>query len=171
MRHRSTSYCLAFDVSRDSTQLQFQATSKLELLSTLSSSRSKAGRDGNPASPAKEDADLHSSTYNGSDAYTLNDFNTEGGIPDKECSDIEIKYIWLPKLKQEICQADLTGDQVFLCCIFPPAVPVDQMQSMQDKNNTDSELNQVPHKFPTQIHEWVRLYDRERAKFGELPPR
>ena len=30
---------------------------------------------------------------------------------------MQIQYISLPKLKQEICRADLTGHQVFLCCI------------------------------------------------------
>ena len=49
----------------------------------------------------------------------------------KECSDMEIEYISLPKLKREIRRADRTGDQVFLCCMPRPAVPVDQMYKMQ----------------------------------------
>ena len=50
---------------------------------------------------------------------------------------MEIEYISLPKLKREIRRADLTGDQVFLCCMPRPAVPVDQMHNMQDKSDDD----------------------------------
>ena len=48
-----------------------------------------------------------------------------------------IEYISLSKLKQGICRADLTGDQVFLCCIPRPAVPVDQMYKMQESSDND----------------------------------
>ena len=34
---------------------------------------------------------------------------------------MEIEYISLPKLKREIRRSDLTGDQVFLCCMPRPA--------------------------------------------------
>ena len=44
----SSSYPLSFDESRHSTQLQFQAASKLDLLTILSSSASKASPVGNP---------------------------------------------------------------------------------------------------------------------------
>ena len=40
---------------------------------------------------------------------------------------MEIEYISLPKLKREILRADLTVDQVYLCCMPRPAVPVHQM--------------------------------------------
>ena len=81
---------------------------------------------------------------------------------------MEIEYILLPKLGQGIGQADLTGDQVFLCCMPPPAVPVDQMHNMQD-NNDDDGVDPVPRKVPIRIHEWAGLHDRERAEFGESP--
>ena len=111
--------------SRHSTQLQFQAASKLDLLSILSSSSSKASPVGNPTPHAKEHLDLHSSTHvhRGTDMY--DESETEDGITDEECSDMEIVYISLPKLKREIRQSDLTGDQVFLCFMPRPAVPVD----------------------------------------------
>ena len=57
IRHRSTSYRLSFDESRDSTQLHFQAPSKLDLLSKLSSSTSTVSRAGSPTPPAKECTD------------------------------------------------------------------------------------------------------------------
>ena len=50
---------------------------------------------------------------------------------------MEIEYISLPKLKQEIRGADLTGDQVFLCCMPGSAVPVDQMYRMQESSDKD----------------------------------
>ena len=81
-----------------------------------------------------------------------------------------IEYIWLLKLKQEICRADLTGDEVFLCCMPQPEVPVHQMHSLQGKTDEDSGLNQVGRKLRTRIHKWARIYDRERAEFGKLPP-
>ena len=131
IRHGSGSYRLSFDESRDCTQLQFQAASKLHLLSTLSSSTSKVSPVGSPTAPAKEHPDLRSSTRAKSDANTLDQSKTEDGITDEECSDIEIEYISLPKLRREICRADLTGDQVFLCCMPRPALPVDEFTTCE----------------------------------------
>ena len=37
---------------------------------------------------------------------------------------MEIEYISLLKLKRGILRADLTGHQVFLCCMPRPVVPV-----------------------------------------------
>ena len=67
----SSSYRLSFDESRHSTQLQFQAASKLDLLSILSSSCSEASLVANPTPHAKERPDLHSSTHvqHGADMY------------------------------------------------------------------------------------------------------
>ena len=107
------------------------------------------GPAGSPALPAEEHADLYSSTHNKSDADTLNDFNMEDGITDEECSDMLIEYIWLPKIKREICRADLTGDEVFLCCMPRPEVPVDQMHSLQGTTHEDSGLYQVGRKLRT----------------------
>ena len=117
IQNGSNSYRLSFGESRHSTQLQFQAASKLDLLSKLSSSASKASPVGNPTPHAKERPDLHSSTHvqHGADVY--DESETEHGIADEECSNMEIEYISLPNLKREICRADLTGDQVFLCCM------------------------------------------------------
>ena len=130
IQHGSRTYRLSFDKSRNSTQLQLQAVSKLDLLPTLSSSTSKASPVGSPTPHAKERLDLHLSTnvQNGADMY--DEFETEDGITDEECSDMEIEYISLQKLKREIRRADLTGDQVFLCCMPRPAVPIDQMYRM-----------------------------------------
>ena len=127
IQHGLNSYRLSFGKSRHSTQLQFQAASKLDLLSILASSSSKASPVGNPTPHAKGRLDLHSSTHvqHGTDIY--DESETEDGITDEECSDMEIEYISLRKLKREIRPADLTGDQVFLCCMPRPAVPVDQM--------------------------------------------
>ena len=66
---------------------------------------------------------------------------TEDGIMDEECSDMEIEYILLPKLKREIRRSDLTGDQVFLCCMPRPAVLVDQMYKMQASDGNDDGLD------------------------------
>ena len=82
---------------------------------------------------------------------------------------MEIKYISLPKLKREIQRADLTVDQVFLCCMPGPAVPVDQMYKMQASSD-DYGLDPVRCKLPIRIHKWADLYDREKAEFGDLPP-
>ena len=60
---------------------------------------------------------------------------------------MEIEYISLPKLKRDIRRADLTGDQVFLCFMPRPAVPVDQMYKMQASNDNDG-LDPVRHKLP-----------------------
>ena len=137
IQHGSSSYRLSFGESRHSTQLEFQAASKMDLLSTLSSSASEASAVGNPTPHAKERPDVHSSTYvqHGADMY--DESETEDGITDEECSDMEIEYISLPKLKREIRRADLTGDQVFLCCMPRPAVPVDQMYKMQANDDND----------------------------------
>ena len=49
-----------------------------------------------------------------------------------------MEYISLPKLKREIRRADLTGEQVFLCCMpRPVAVPADQMCKMQKSSDND----------------------------------
>ena len=80
-----------------------------------------------------------------------------------------IEYISLPKLKREIRRADPTGDQVFLCCMLLPAVPVDQMYKMQASSDDDG-LDPVPRKLPIQMHKWADLYGREKAEFGDLPP-
>ena len=82
---------------------------------------------------------------------------------------MEIDYISLPKLKREISPADLTGDQVFLCCMPQPAVPVNQMYKMQASRDDDG-LHPGRHKLPIQINKWADLYDREKAEFGDLPP-
>ena len=70
--------------------------------------------------------DLHWWTHvqHGADMY--DESKTEDGITDEECSDMEIEYILLPKLKREIRPADLTGDQVFLLVI--------QMYKMQKRD-------------------------------------
>ena len=77
-----------------------------------------------------------------------------------------IEYISLRKLKREIRRADLTGDQVFLCCMPRPAVPVDQMYKMQESSDNDG-LDRVRRKLPIRIHKWAGLYDREKAEFGD----
>ena len=109
--------------TRDAIRLQFQLTSKLDLLSTLSSSTSKAapgwrpapGR--RPASPAKEHQILilTQPTQRRSSVDINDDGDSDAGVTDEEFSDVEIEYISLPKLKREIRRADLTGDQVYLC--------------------------------------------------------
>ena len=88
--HGSNSYRLSFGESRHSTQLQFQAASKLDLFSILSSSSSKASPVGNLTPHAKEHLDLQSSTHvqRGTDMY--DESKTEDGITDEECSDVEI---------------------------------------------------------------------------------
>ena len=143
IQHGSNSYWFFFGESRNSTQLQFQAASKLDLLSILSSSSSKASPVGNPTPHAKEHLDLHSLTHvqRGTDMYDKSE--TEDGITDEECSDMRIEYISLPQLKREIRQSDLTGDQVFLCCMPPPAVPDDQMYKMQASDGNGDRLDPV----------------------------
>ena len=81
----------------------------------------------------------------GTDMY--DESETEDGINHEECSDMEMEYISLPKLKREIHQANLTGDQVFLCCMPRPAVPVDQMYKMQASDGNDG-LDTVRRKLP-----------------------
>ena len=143
IQHGSNLYWLSFGESGHCTQLQFQAASKLDLLSILSSSSSNASPVGNPTPHAKERLDLHSSTQvqHGTDMY--DESETEDGITDEECSDMENVYISLPKLKREIRRADLTGDQVFMCCMPRPAVPVDQMYKMQASDGNDDGLDLV----------------------------
>ena len=169
IQHGSSLYRLAFDESRHSTQLQFQAASKFDLLSILSSSASQASPVGNPTPNAKERPDLHLSTpvQHGADMY--DESETEDGITNEECSDMEIEYFSLPKLKREIRRADLRGDQVFLCCMPRPAVPVDQMYKMQASDDNDG-LDPVRRKLPIRLHKWADLYDREKAEYGVLPP-
>ena len=169
IQHGSNSYRFSFGESRHSIQLQFQAASQLDLLSILSSSSWKASPVGNPIPHAKERLDLHSSTHvqHGADMY--DESEPEDGITDEECSDMEIEYISLQELKREIRRADLTGDQVFLCCMPRPAVPVDQMYKMQASNDNDG-LDPVRRKLPIRLHKWADLYDREKAVYGDLPP-
>ena len=169
IQHGSSSYRLSFDESRHSTQLQFQAASKLDLLSILSSSTSGASPVGSPTPHAKECPDLHSSTRVQNGAGMFDESETEDGIANEECSDMEIEYISLPKLKREIRRADLTGDQVFLCCMPRLVVPVDQMYKMQASSDDDG-LDPVQRKLPIRIHKWADLQDREKAEFGDLPP-
>ena len=104
---------------------------------------------------------------NGADMY--DESETEDGITSEGYSVMEIEYISLPKLKREIRRADLTGDQVFLCCMPRPAVPVDQMYKMQASSDDDG-LDPVRRKLPILIHKWADLYDQENAEFGDLPP-
>ena len=75
---------------------------------------------------------------------------------------MEIEYMLLPKLKKEIRRADLTGDQVFLCCMPRRAVPVDQMYKMQASDDSDV-LDPVRRKLPIRLHKWADLYDRGKA--------
>ena len=170
IQHGSNSFRLSFGESRHSTQLQFQAASKLDLLSILSSSSSKASPVGNPTSHAKEHLHLHWSTHvqRGTDMY--DESETEDGITDEECSDMEIEYISLPKLKREVRRSDLTGDRVFLCCMPRPAVPVDRMYKMQASDGNDDRLDPVRRKLPNRLHKWADLYNREKAEYGDLPP-
>ena len=169
IQHGSKTYRLSFDESRHSTQLQFQAALRLDLLSTLSSSTSKASPVGSPTPHAKKRPGLHSSTHVQNGAGMYDESETEDGMADEECTDMEIEYILLPKLKRENCRADLTGDQVFLCCMPRPAVPVGQMYKMQASSDDDG-LDPVRRKLPIRIHKWADLYDREKAEFGDLPP-
>ena len=99
VRHASASYRLSFDESRHSTKLQYQAPWKLDLHSTLPSSTSKVSPVGSLTPPAKEHPDLHLWTRAKSDCDMLDESETEDGITDEECSDMEIEYISLPKLK------------------------------------------------------------------------
>ena len=169
IQHGSKTYRLSFNESRHSTPLQFQAASRLDLLSTLSSSTSKASPFGSPTAHAKEHPDPHPSTHVQNGAGRCNESETEDGITDEDCSDTEIEYISFPKLKRVIRRADLTGDQVFLCCMPRPASPVDQMYKMQASSDDDG-LDPVQRKLPIRIHTWADLYDREKAEFGDLPP-
>ena len=89
IQHGSSSYRLSFGESRHSTPLQFQAASKLDLLSILSSSASEASPVGNPTPHAKERPDLHSSTHVQHDADMYDESETEDGITDVECSDMD----------------------------------------------------------------------------------
>ena len=82
---------------------------------------------------------------------------------------MEIEYHSLPKLKREIRRADLTGDQVFLCCLPRPAVPVDQMDKMQASDDNDGP-DPIRRKLLIRLHKWADLYDREKAEYGDLPP-
>ena len=91
VQHGSGSYQLAFDEARHCTKLHFQTALKLDLLSTLSSSTSEVSLVGSPTRPAEEYPDAHSSTRAKSDANTLNESETEDGITDEECSDMEIE--------------------------------------------------------------------------------
>ena len=102
IQHGWNSYRLSFGESRHSMQLQFQAALKLDLLSILLSSSSKASPVGNPTPHAKKHLDLHSSTHVQRAADMYDESETEDGITDEECSDMEIEYIPLPKLKREI---------------------------------------------------------------------
>ena len=147
IQHGSNSYRLSFRESRHSTQLQFQAASKLDLLSILSSSSSKASPVGNPTAHARERLDLHSSPHVQHSADMCDESETEDGITDEECSDMEIQYILLPKLKREIRRADFSGDQVFLCCMPRPALPVDQTYKMQASQDNDG-LDPIRCKLP-----------------------
>ena len=169
VQHGSTSYRLSFDESRNFTQLHFQVASKLDLLSTVSSSTSTVSPAGSPAPPAKECTDLRSSACATNDADALDESETEHGITGEECSNMEIEYMSLLKLKRQIRRADPTGDQVFLCCMPRPAVPVHQMRNMQDKSDDDG-LDPVRRKLPIRIHKWAGFYDQECAEFGESPP-
>ena len=129
IQHGSSSYRLSFNQSRHSTQLQFQAASKLDLLSTLSCSTSEASPVGSPIPHAKDRPDLHSSTRVQNGAGMCNESQTENGITHEECSDMEIEYISLPKLKRDIRRAGLTGEVgrwvhsvVERCPMVPPGV-------------------------------------------------
>ena len=82
---------------------------------------------------------------------------------------MEIEYILLRKLKREIRRADLMGDQVFLCCMPRPAVPVDQMYKMQNSDDNDG-LDPVRRKLRIRLHKSADLYDQEKAEYGDLPP-
>ena len=62
IQHGLKTYRLSFNESTQSTQLQFQAASRLDLLSTLSSSTLKASPVGSRTPHAKERPDLHTST-------------------------------------------------------------------------------------------------------------
>ena len=170
VRHPSTSYKLSLDGSKESTRLHLHATSKSSVLSTLSTSTSKVAAVESPKTAVTEHLDLHISTYNKSEADAPNDFSTETGVTDEQCSNIKIQYISLPKLKQEIHRPDLTGDRMYPCCMPRPAVPVNDEHSMQSKKDDGNGLDQVRQRLPTQIHKWASLYDREQAEFEELPP-
>ena len=91
------------------------------------------------------------------------------GITDEQCSDMEIEYISLPKLKRQICGADLTGQQIFLCCMPRPAVMVDEMYKMQASDDNDG-LDPVRRKLPIRLNKWADLYDRGKVEYGDLPP-
>ena len=107
---------------------------------------SKASPVGNPTPHAKEHLDLHSSTHIHRVTDMYNESETEDGITDEECSDMEIEYISLPKLKRGVRRSDLTGDQVFLCYMPRPAVPVDQMYKMHASDGNDDGLDPVRRK-------------------------
>ena len=169
IQHGLSSYRLSFEESRHSTQLQFHAASKLDLLSTLSSSTSRASTVGSLTPHAKERPDLHSLTGAQSGADMFDGSKTEDGITDEEWCDMGIEYISLPKLKRGIRRADLTGDQAILCCMPRPAVPVDQMYKMQESSDS-GRLDPVRRKLPIRIHKWAGLYDQEKAEFRDLPP-
>ena len=102
IQHGWSSYRSSLNESRHFTQLQFQADSKLDLPSTLSSSTSRTSPVGSPTPHAKECPDVHSSTRAQSGADTFDESETEDDITDQECSDMKIQYISLPNLKQEI---------------------------------------------------------------------
>ena len=169
IQHGSSSYRLSYGESRHSTQLQFQAASKLDLLSILSSSASEASPVGNHTPHAKERPDLHSPTHVQHSGDMYDESEAEDGITDEECSDMEVEYISLPKLKRQIRPADLTGDKMFLCCMPRRAVPFDQRYKMQASNDNDG-LDPVRRKLPIRLHKWADLYDRAKAEYGDLPP-
>ena len=141
-----------FSVSlRDSTRLQFQPTLKLQLFGTLSSNTSKPARVETPTVGVQEHPNLKPPRRGRSSVCISNGGDLERGLTDEELSNVELKCIWVPKLKQEIPPADLIGDQLFLSCKPRLAVPVGQLHKVQHgtRADTTSELEQVCRKLPS----------------------
>ena len=117
IQHGSSSDRLSFDESRHSTKLQSQAASKLDLLSILSSSASEASPVGNPTPHAKESLDLHSSTHV---QHMYDESETEDGITDEECSDMEIEYIRCRNSKVRSVELISRGIKCFCAACLDP---------------------------------------------------
>ena len=99
IQHGSNSYQLSFGESRHSTQLQFQAASKLDLLLILSSSSWKASPVGNPTPHAKERLGRH--TFSTVLTCTMSP-KRKMVSPMRGAAIWSLSTFLLPKLKREI---------------------------------------------------------------------
>ena len=169
IQHGASLYRLSFDESRHSTQLQFQAASKLDLLSILSSSASEASPVGHPT-PMPRNAPTYTRRHTSSTVLTCTMSQKRKMVsPMRSAAIWRLSTFRCRKSKERPVELISEGIKCFCAAYLDPQCRsikcIRCKQAMTMTGLTPFDANCLLH-----CTSRGDLYDREKAEYGDLPP-